>query len=66
VIYEALFPFISFLCVLLDNRRIYKIFMRKEMTVVRLTDLSLMTRLSLGLGFEIVSTRTYGTLPLTY
>jgi hypothetical protein len=36
------------------NRRIYKIFMRKEMTVIRLTDASLMFRLGVGLAFEIM------------
>jgi hypothetical protein len=36
------------------NRRIYKIFMRKEMTVIRLTDASLMFRLSIGLAFEVM------------
>jgi heme/copper-type cytochrome/quinol oxidase subunit 4 len=35
--------------------RIYKIFMRKEMTVVRITDLNLMTRFGVLLLFEIVS-----------
>jgi heme/copper-type cytochrome/quinol oxidase subunit 4 len=35
--------------------RIYKIFMRKEMTVVRLTDANLFIRLSIALAIEIVS-----------
>jgi heme/copper-type cytochrome/quinol oxidase subunit 4 len=35
--------------------RIYKIFMRKEMTVVRLTDANLFFRLFMGLAAEIVS-----------
>jgi heme/copper-type cytochrome/quinol oxidase subunit 4 len=35
--------------------RIYKIFMRKEMTVIKLTDLNLFTRLAFALIAEIVS-----------
>jgi uncharacterized membrane protein len=34
--------------------RIYKIFMRKEMTVIRLTDTSLFVRLAIGLAFDMV------------
>ena len=34
--------------------RIYKIFMRKEMTVIRITDLNLMVRLGIGLCVELI------------
>jgi hypothetical protein len=45
---------LSFVTLITGNRRIYKIFMRKEMTVIKLTDASLVFRLSIGLAFEVM------------